>query len=148
MNDLKTVYLADDDEDDRMLIRQALESISEGLNIIEVGNGEELLALLDQRRDPRDPALILMDMNMPRKTGLEALAQIKSNPGSRHIPVVMISTSSDQQLILKAYDQGINAFITKPVFLLEYEQLAQAINLCFLHNYYPVASRSLLPGNS
>jgi CheY-like chemotaxis protein len=143
MEKLKTVYLVDDDDDDRMLIREALQSVIESVTIIEIENGEALIKVFEKPCDGNDPALILMDMNMPRLSGLETLAVIKSNPVSIHIPVVMISTTTDQQLVLRAYEQGINAFITKPVSVLELEQMAQDINICFLHHYHNASSNPI-----
>ncbi|NIJ52525.1 response regulator [Dyadobacter arcticus] len=130
----KTVYIVDDDTDDRMLIREALENEIKDIEIIEIHDGQLLLEALPQDQADQ-PALILMDMNMPRVSGLEALEQIKSNPFYRHIPVMMVSTTSNQDLIKHCYNQGANAFIIKPVNYSGYLQIAQAVNVCFLNNY-------------
>lgn len=138
------MYLVDDDDDDRMLMREALQSVIEGISIIEINNGEDLVKVFGRPCEGNGPSLILMDMNMPRMSGLEALALIKANPVSMHIPVVMISTTADQRLVLRAYEEGINAFITKPVSVLEFEQMVQDINICFLHHYQHVSSSPIL----
>lgn len=149
MKNAKTIYLVDDDEDDRMLIREAIEGIVKNVNIIELIDGQELLELIKKTNVETDPSLILMDMNMPRMSGIESLSILKANPSLRHIPVVMISTTSNNELIRQAYDQGINAYITKPVSIQEYNHLAEAINVCFLSNYPTInsipASKNLTP---
>lgn len=136
MKSAKTIYLVDDDEDDRMLIREAIENVVEEVAIIEVTDGKKLLELIVDHtsQDQYGQILILMDMNMPRMSGLESLAFIRSDPNTQHIPVVMISTTSNKELIAKAYEQGINAFITKPVTIKDYDDLAEAVNVCFLNN--------------
>jgi CheY-like chemotaxis protein len=116
-----TILMADDDPDDRMLTREALAE-SHLLNDFEtVEDGEDLMDYLlhrgkfsgDQKR-PR-PGLILLDLNMPRKDGREALKEIKSHPDLRSIPVVVMTTSKAEEDILSTYDLGVNSFITKPV---------------------------------
>ncbi|GLU52063.1 hypothetical protein Dfri01_15240 [Dyadobacter frigoris] len=135
MKNTKTIYLVDDDDDDRMLIREAIESIVKDVEIVEVMDGQELLELIAQTDIEKDLSLILMDMNMPRMSGIESLSILKSDLSLRHIPVVMISTTSNNELIRQAYNKGINAYITKPVSIQEYNHLAEAINVCFLSNY-------------
>jgi CheY-like chemotaxis protein len=85
------IYLVDDDEDDRMLARQALESVIEGIDIIEFSDGNQLLDLIEDGLD--DLSLVLMDINMPRITALEVLSEIKGRLDQRHIPVVIFSTT-------------------------------------------------------
>jgi CheY-like chemotaxis protein len=122
-NDRKalTILMADDDPDDRMLTRDALEE-SHLLNRFEtVEDGEYLMDYLLHRgkfsgdNAPPRPGLILLDLNMPRKDGREALKEIKSNPDLRSIPVVVMTTSKAEEDIISSYDLGVNSFITKPV---------------------------------
>jgi CheY-like chemotaxis protein len=116
-----TILMADDDADDQQFARSAmLESrLSNELKCVE--DGEELLDYLYQRgryADPRSaprPGLILLDLNMPRMDGREALREIKSNPSLRQIPVVVLTTSKAEEDIFRSYDLGANCFITKPV---------------------------------
>lgn len=113
--------MADDDPDDLMLTRDALTE-SHLLNDFEtVEDGEALMDYLLHRGKfsgtnsrPR-PGLILLDLNMPRKDGREALREIKANPELRSIPVVVMTTSKAEEDILSTYDLGVNSFITKPV---------------------------------
>lgn len=134
MKSERSIYIVDDDEDDRMIMRAALEEIVENVHIVEVRSGHDLINLLDSENEDKQPKLILMDMNMPRMSGLEALSLVRSRLDRRHIPVIMISTSSNQQQISNAYQQGINAYVTKPVSISEYAFIAEAINVCFLNN--------------
>ncbi|MFZ9737316.1 MAG: response regulator [Prochlorotrichaceae cyanobacterium] len=116
------ILMADDDEDDRLLTRDALEENRIIINDLYcVEDGEELMDYLYQRGDYSDPqsaprpTLILLDLNMPRKDGREALQEIKNDPALRSIPVVVLTTSRAEEDILKTYDLGVSSFITKPV---------------------------------
>ena len=131
------IFLVDDDEDDRMLISQALLDLIEYLDIREISTGAELLNLISSPGFEK-PALILLDMNMPGLDGLAVLASLKRDLDSRMIPVVMMSTASDRELVGRAYSLGVNAFIKKPVTPADYNLAAQAVNLCFL-NYLHIS---------
>lgn len=115
------ILMADDDEDDRLLTRDALEENRILNDLYCVEDGEELMDYLYQRGDYSDPnsaprpTLILLDLNMPRKDGREALEEIKNDPNLRSIPVVVLTTSQAEEDILKTYDLGVSSFITKPV---------------------------------
>ena len=116
-----TVLIADDDPEDQMLIEDAFEESSLVNTLVFVKDGEELLDYLHRRNrysnpsaSPR-PGLILLDLNMPRKDGREALKEIKEDPDLRKIPIVVMTTSKAEEDILRTYDLGVNSFITKPV---------------------------------
>ena len=115
------ILLADDDADDRMLAREALAESRLANELRTVEDGEELMAYLTRRGRYADPALsprpglILLDLNMPRKDGREALREIKANPALRQIPVVILTTSKAEEDIYRSYDLGVNSFISKPV---------------------------------
>jgi CheY-like chemotaxis protein len=107
------ILVADDDPEDRQLIKEALAE-SRLLNDIEfVSDGEALLEYLEKQSQL--PGLILLDLNMPRKDGREALKEIKSNPRLKQIPVVVLTTSKAEEDIYRTYNLGVNSFITKPV---------------------------------
>ena len=115
------ILIADDDEDDRDMIRDALKESRLLNNLHCVKDGEELLDYLhhrdkfeDQIKNPL-PGLILLDLNMPRMDGREALREIKTNPNLRQIPVVVLTTSQAEEDIFRTYELGVNSFITKPV---------------------------------
>jgi CheY-like chemotaxis protein len=110
---LKTIYLADDDADDRYLICEAIKQVDSRIDVVESENGSDLLICIQKENLPL-PTLIVLDMNMPKMNGLETLRAIRSNPLHAHIPTVMISTSSDAKLIESAHYEGIDGFITKP----------------------------------
>jgi CheY-like chemotaxis protein len=116
-----TILVADDDAEDRLMIKEALKENHLADDLYFVNDGEDLMDFLlhkgeFQKREsfPR-PGLILLDLNMPKKDGLEALAEIKKNPNLRTIPVVVLTTSTAQEGICRTYDLGGNSFITKPV---------------------------------
>ena len=116
-----SLLIAEDDEDDRMLTRKAFENNNLISQIMFVSNGEELMNYLhrdgiyaDQELYPW-PDLILLDLNMPRKNGREALGEIKQDPDLRRIPVIILTTSKEQEDIIRSYDLGVNSYITKPV---------------------------------
>ena len=116
-----TILMADDDEDDRLLAREA---IMEGRVINEVHfveDGDQLMAYLRGSEEYSDriryplPGLILLDLNMPKKDGRTALAEIKQDKVLRRIPVVILTTSRAEEDMLKGYDLGAASYITKPV---------------------------------
>jgi len=115
------ILMADDDAEDRMLMREALMEgrIANELRFVE--DGEELMDYLLCRGryvDPNTsppPGLILLDLNMPRKDGREALAEIKAIPKLRSVPIVVLTTSGVEEDILRSYDLGVGGFVVKPV---------------------------------
>ena len=115
------ILMADDDEDDRLLTQDALEESRVINNLYFVNDGVELLAYLnnqapfeDKQKYPR-PNIILLDLNMPRMDGREALKLIKENAALRSIPVVILTTSKQEEDKLRGYDLGAASYITKPV---------------------------------
>lgn len=118
---------AEDDPDDHLLVTRVLRKSSFDTVVHHVADGEELMDYLRQRgawtEAPR-PALVLLDLNMPRKDGREALREIKTDPDLRGIPVVMLTTSSADADVARSYDLGVNAYVVKPA---SFEGLAEAI---------------------
>ena len=115
-----TLLLADDDPDDRLLVEEAVEEGGLGIELRSVEDGEELVSYLLRRgryADPSvspHPALILLDLKMPRKDGHRALKEIKDNPELRRIPIVVLTTSKAEEDVARAYDSGANSFVVKP----------------------------------
>jgi CheY-like chemotaxis protein len=115
-----TILMADDDPDDRLLTADALKEARLINDIRFVENGEELLEYLRKEgkyatsEAPR-PGLILLDLNMPRKDGRTVLKELKQDPELRSIPVVVLTTSKDDEDVYRSYDLGVNSYIVKPV---------------------------------
>lgn len=114
------ILMADDDADDRLLVQDALNECQLGEQVRFVGDGEELMDYLLRRGDyakadnAPPPSLILLDLNMPRKDGREALSEIRRNPILRRIPVVVFTTSKAEIDVEGIYDLGANSFVPKP----------------------------------
>jgi two-component system, response regulator len=129
------ILIADDDPDDKILIREAFQENFLNTDIVFVENGEELMRYLGDagKFEPGIdagsglPDLILLDLNMPRKDGREALREIKAHPVLRTIPVVIFSTSRSEIDLVKSYELGANSFITKPVTYMELLEVTKAI---------------------
>jgi CheY-like chemotaxis protein len=118
---LITILIADDDPDDRDLTRDALKECRLANDVHFVHDGEELMDYLNRKGAYEQlagtplPGLILLDLNMPRKDGREALKEIKADPVLRRIPIVVLTTSKAEEDILRTYDLGVNSYVTKPV---------------------------------
>jgi CheY-like chemotaxis protein len=116
-----TILMADDDPDDRQLTKEAFEECHLANDLRFVQDGVELMDYLLRRGKYTDasmspfPGLLLLDLNMPRMDGREALQQIKSNPQLRHLRVVVLTTSKSEEDIYKTYDMSASSYITKPV---------------------------------
>ena len=116
-----SILIADDDADDRLMAKEALEECRLANHIDFVEDGVELLDYLRARgryaarRATRRPGLIILDLNMPKMDGREALREIKADPSLRRIPIVVMTTSKAEEDIYRTYDLGVNSFITKPV---------------------------------
>ena len=127
-----TILVAEDDEDDRFLMQEALEEnrLANDLHFVE--DGEELMDYLLHRNAYTDPvsaprpSLLLLDLNMPRKDGREALQEIKANAELRQIPIVVLTTSKAEEDILRTYDLGVSSFIAKPVV---FESMVQIMKM-------------------
>jgi CheY-like chemotaxis protein len=123
VNDTKpnVIVMAEDDADDRLLVKDALEECQWNADLRFVENGEELLDYLLRQgkykraeESPR-PRLILLDLNMPKKDGREVLRDIRARPELRRIPVVVLTTSKADTDIARTYELGANSYIAKPV---------------------------------
>jgi CheY-like chemotaxis protein len=116
-----TILMADDDPDDRALTKEAFAESHVANDLRFVENGEELLDYLHRRGKFTDPAsspwpgIILLDLNMPKKDGREALREIKSDPRFRGIRVVIMTTSKAEEDVVRSYDLSASSYIAKPV---------------------------------
>ena len=147
--ELVEILMAEDDPDDRLLTARALREYRLKNNIRFVENGEELLDYLHHRGKYADPALsptpglILLDLNMPKMDGRAALAQIKRDPALRKLPVVVLTTSKAEEDILRAYDMGVNSYITKPV---TFPGLVEVMKTLSIYWFEIVKLPNTLPG--
>jgi CheY-like chemotaxis protein len=127
------ILMADDDDDDFLLTQKALKQSKLLNTLVRVKDGEELIDYLHGKGELAEtssfdrPGVILLDLNMPKKDGREALKEIKSDPDLRDIPVVVFTTSKAEEDIYKSYQLGVNSFITKPVTFEGLIQVMQAL---------------------
>jgi len=128
-----TVLVADDDEDDRAFIRKAWAKSRAVNDLRFVEDGEELMEYLNHTGQyseaasaPR-PGVILLDLNMPKKDGREALREIKANPELRQIPVIVLTTSQADEDICRSYDLGANSYIKKPASFMSLIEVLQVL---------------------
>ena len=124
-----TILLAEDDDGHAQLVQRNLERAGVLNGLLRVRDGQELLDCLNSRGSSHQQTLgealvILLDINMPRIDGIEALRQVKANPNTHRIPVIMLTTTDDPREIDRCYELGCNVYITKPV---EYEGFIDAI---------------------
>lgn len=124
-----TILLAEDDDGHANLVQRNLERAGLLNGFVRVRDGQELLDCLSEQRTPEGKPLseelvILLDINMPRIDGIEALRQIKANPATQRIPVIMLTTTDDPREVNRCYELGCNVYVTKPV---DYEGFIDAI---------------------
>lgn len=106
------ILLADDDEDDRDLFKEAVEEVKGNANVTMVNDGDALMNILSNHQGP--PDIIFLDINMPCKNGQECLREIRQNKKLKEIPVVIYSTSARQDLVDETYNSGANFYVQKP----------------------------------
>ena len=129
----KCILIADDDADDRELIKVAFEEHGAEVEIAFVENGEELLQYLHRQGKYKEesqypsPSLILLDLNMPKKDGREALRAIKEDAGLKSLPIVILTTSTAAKDIAKCYELGVNSYMIKPTNFTDLIQFAGMI---------------------
>ena len=130
-NRLFTILMVDDDPDDRLLFKEACEEVRLRNPLEFLENGEQLVDYLKRRGTYADlegepyPGIILLDLNMPLKDGREALEEIKNDAELRHIPIIILTTSKDEDDILSSYGLGASSYIVKPISL---DRLMRVVN--------------------
>ncbi|RRB00063.1 response regulator [Larkinella rosea] len=131
-----SVFIVDDDEDDRQFIHRAFQNVGAKHQIVQFEDGEQLMESLIGRSDSAEKiarcALIILDVNMHRMSGIEVLNAIKSNDLLKHIPTVMLSTSIEEDLVQTAYQMGANGYLQKPNLMDDYNHLVISMQACFL----------------
>jgi chemotaxis family two-component system response regulator Rcp1 len=126
----RSILLVEDNAGDVRLTREALREAEVEIELVAVPDGEQALTFLRDNRER--PDLILLDLNLPRKNGLEVLEEIKSDETLRRIPVIMLTTSSSARDIAACYDRGVNCYVVKPLELDDFTSLIAAINRFWL----------------
>ena len=130
-NRLFTILMVDDDPDDRLLFKEACEEVRLRNPLEFLENGEQLVDYLKRRGNYAHldgeayPGIILLDLNMPLKDGREALEEIKTDAALRHIPIIILTTSKDEDDILSSYGLGASSYIVKPISL---DRLMRVVN--------------------
>ncbi len=132
-----TILIADDDIDDRLFMERALRQngFTQAINFVE--DGEDLMDYLRQNgrytgQQLAYPNLLILDLNMPRKNGFQALAEIKADPALRRLPVIVMSTSSADEDVLKTYNLGVNSFVIKPFNFNRLVEIVGALKLYWM----------------
>jgi chemotaxis family two-component system response regulator Rcp1 len=129
------VLLVEDNEADVRLTREALRDAGDDIRLSSVTDGERALAYLRRENGyeeaPR-PDLVLLDLNLPRKNGLEVLEEMRADPDLACIPVIMLTTSSAEHDVVACYSRGANCFVVKPLELDEFMDLIGAIRTFWL----------------
>ncbi|MGO9315019.1 MAG: response regulator [Syntrophobacteraceae bacterium] len=121
-----TVVVAEDDEDDRLLIAEAFRANCQCLTLHFTHDGVELLEYLT-KTEVSKPCLILIDLNMPKMGGIEAVEKIKSNDKLKDIPIIVLTTSDDEETVAKSYCSGANSYIRKPMSFSQLEHIVDII---------------------
>jgi two-component system, chemotaxis family, response regulator Rcp1 len=127
----RSILLVEDNAGDVRLTREALREADLAVELTAVPDGEQALAFLrneGEHAGATRPDLILLDLNLPKKNGLEVLEEIRHDPALRTTPVIMLTTSSSARDVTASYDRGVNCYVVKPLDLDDFTELVQAIN--------------------
>ena len=138
MRSLRPILLVEDDDVDAMTIERTLKDLSVGNQLVNTSNGEQALEYL-RTKGNKKPCFILLDLNMPKMNGLEFLEVIKADMKLKKVPVVVLTTSSQQQDITECFRLGVAGYIIKSI---DYEKFVETIRK--VHEYW---TTSELPSN-
>lgn len=132
--EIKTVLLAEDNPRDAELTLEALRENNLANDIIWVQDGEMVMNYLRKEgefadRNPGLPAVVILDLKMPKMDGIETLAAIRSNEKLKSIPVVMLTSSQQEEDLVKSYDLGVNAYVVKPVDLADFMEAIKQLGM-------------------
>ena len=143
MNENETILLVDDSENDLILMRRAFQKAGFNNPLREVRNGEEAIAYLQGEGvyDDRDqfpfPAVMLLDLNMPRLNGFEVLSWIQTQPGLRHLSIIILTASLRMEDVERAYDLGAHSFLVKPASLEKLVCMIRCLRDWLQYNHFP-----------
>lgn len=128
MKSKKPILLVEDDKVDAMTVRRALKEIKVTNNVILASNGEEAIEYL-LKPDSEMPCIILLDLNMPKMNGLEFMKVAKENEKLRKIPIVVLTTSSEERDRMNSFQNGVAGYMTKPVDYQQFVDVIKTINI-------------------
>ncbi len=117
-----SILLADDDEDDCLLFKEAIRQLPTATTLLIVNDGKKLMDALNKKKQEL-PDVLFMDLSMPVKDGFECMSEIRNNDALRYLPVVILSTHSNQDIIAQVYKTGANYYVQKPGDFLELQRL-------------------------
>jgi len=137
-NQIKHLIIADDDEDDQMLLKEAIHEYSADIQYTPIHDGRQLMNFLKKGNVPE---LLLLDLNMPYKNGMECLIEIRSTESLKHLPVIILSTSRNVRDIELCFTHGANLFFTKPCSFLALKELVHSILQIKWADFRPITSR-------
>ena len=153
MADLKPILLVEDNPNDIELTLAALEKSQLANEIVICRDGAEALDYLHRRgayedRDVRDPAVVLLDLKLPKVDGLEVLAAVKGDPCTKSVPVVMLTSSREETDLVRSYELGVYAFVVKPVGFAEFFAAIQDLGVFWAVLNEPPPRRGEWPSNA
>jgi two-component system response regulator len=144
----KTILLVEDNPDDEALTFRALTKNNIGSHVVVAHDGAEALDYLfctgqySERDVNLDPEVVLLDLNLPKVSGLEVLHRLRTNERTKNLPVVILTSSNEEQDLLKGYDNGANSYVRKPVDFNEFIDAVRQLGLYWLElNEQPPARR-------
>ncbi|MET0186952.1 MAG: response regulator [Achromobacter sp.] len=134
MNDLRPILLVEDNSNDIELTLAALKQCNIANEVTVVRDGAEALDYVYRRgthakRPAGDPAVILLDLKLPKVDGLEVLEKLKTDPEQRQIPIVMLTSSREERDLVRSYQFGVNSFVVKPVEFTEFFEAIQSLGM-------------------
>ena len=118
------LMLADDDDDDRMFFQEALKELPLSTKLTLLSDGDELMQLLNKPENPLPHALFL-DINMPKKSGIECLKEMRKTDRLKNLPVIMLSTAFERELVNSLYESGVKYYIRKPANFTELKNVIE-----------------------
>ena len=134
MRDLKPILLVEDDRVDAMIVKRALDELKVTNELVHTSDGQEALDYL-QNKDDRRPCLILLDLNMPKTNGIELLKIVKADDVLKKIPIVVLTTSTQEQDVIKTFKLGVAGYIIKPVDYIKFVDYFRSCSLIIIIHY-------------
>ena len=136
-----SILLADDDADDCIFFKEAVEELFVSIQLLTMPDGEQLMQHLNHETN-KLPDILFLDLNMPRKNGFECLSEIKLNPNLKQLPVIVFSTSFEQEVVNLLYKNGAQYFIRKPSEFSQFKKIIhQAITTLVTPQNIPLQTR-------